>query len=190
MVGARPVVTEGTMYPFSWLPLHSAAWFGAVSGGGASLALESCGKNLSLSRSHRRRRSLHEEVEMGSSRKEFLLSAFGALAAAAGIGSLPGAAACGGGDDSSEPNGVGSCSPDIVSNHPTKHVLTVSKADIDAGAADAGVAKTYSIQGAADHDHEVTIIPAQFAKLKNGETIALTSTVAQAHEHPITVVCG
>ena len=110
---------------------------------------------------------------MKISRKDLLRSAVAAI----GASSL----GCGGGDDSAS-GSKSSCSSDIVSNH--GHVLTVSAADVAAGAD-----KDYNIQGTADHNHQVTITKAHFADLKAGTLVALTSTTAAGHVHSITVQC-
>jgi len=71
----------------------------------------------------------------------------------------------------------------IGANH--GHVLTVTTAD-----AAAGVDKTYDIMGTASHTHSVTITAAMFAMLETGVTIMTNSTVTNAHDHAITVVCA
>jgi len=69
----------------------------------------------------------------------------------------------------------------IGGNH--GHTLVVSLADVQAG-----VDKTYDIQGTSDHPHSVTITAAQFAMLENGQTLNLTSSLV-GHTHPVTVRC-
>lgn len=72
----------------------------------------------------------------------------------------------------------------IGSNH--GHELTVSKGDVNIGAA-----KTYNIAGSASHDHQVMISEANFASLKNNNTsIQVTSTSGSGHTHSITVSCA
>jgi hypothetical protein len=71
----------------------------------------------------------------------------------------------------------------IDANH--GHVLTVTAAD-----AAAGVDKTYDIMGTATHTHSVTITAAMFATMETGTSIMATSTVTNAHDHEITVVCA
>jgi hypothetical protein len=117
-------------------------------------------------------------------RKEF----FGMLFGVAGIATL--AAACGGDDGGSADaaGSLGNCvqngtSVTIASNH--GHVLTVSKEDV-AAAAD----KTYDIMGSATHTHSVTVTAANFATLKNNQSINVTSTTGAAHTHNVTVVCA
>jgi hypothetical protein len=109
-------------------------------------------------------------------------------------------AACGGGSDMA--NGAaggtgGAAAPnclddgtvaEVLLNH--GHVLTVSVADINAG-----VDKTYNIQGSADHPHFVTLTAADFAALKqNMQTRENTTTNVSAtfgtHSHAIDVACA
>ena len=81
----------------------------------------------------------------------------------------------------------------IMDNHAhAPHVLVVTSAEIAAG-----VDKTYSIQGAANHDHMVTITAAQFAMLAAGGadgTVMDTSTIATVagnmHSHVCVIVCA
>jgi len=92
-------------------------------------------------------------------------------------GSGSGANAC----DSHEPMET------IAMNHPvgSQHILTVSAADVTAGAD-----KVYSIKGMSAHDHMVTITAANFATLKAGTMIMMTSTSGGGHTHSVEVVCG
>jgi hypothetical protein len=116
---------------------------------------------------------------MKLSRKDFLRTALVAIGASE-LGTV--ATGCGS-DDSGGSAGASNCPGDIVSNH--GHKLTVTDADVKAG-----VDKTYSIQGLADHNHQVTVTKLHFADLKAGKLIALTSTTTAGHEHSITVQCG
>lgn len=77
----------------------------------------------------------------------------------------------------------GAMASSITNNH--GHSLTVSKADIEAG-----VDKTYSIMGSADHDHEITITAADFSTLKNNMQIGENSTTVQSHSHSVTISCA
>ena len=90
---------------------------------------------------------------------------------------------CGGDDDGGGNGGGGGCGTSFDTNH--GHVLTVSQADVDAGAD-----KTYSIQGTSPHTHEVSLTAAQFAALKSGKSVSVQSTTVAAHEHNITITCG
>ena len=81
----------------------------------------------------------------------------------------------------------GSSGAQISGNH--GHVLTVPTADLDSA-----TAMTYSIMGAATHDHMVTLTPAELAQLKAGQSVTVTSTVTNAsgfgsHSHGVTVSC-
>lgn len=123
-------------------------------------------------------------VTMSMTRKEFLGSivkgtALGAVAAGA-------IAACGGDDDGGDNNGGtdGACQirATISGNH--GHGFTVSQADVDAG-----VERTYDIEGTAGHTHTVTITAAQFATIGSGGNLTVVSTTGQAHTHMITVSC-
>lgn len=71
----------------------------------------------------------------------------------------------------------------IGSNH--GHTLVVSKEDVNAG-----VEKTYSIQGSSGHDHIVTLSAANFTSLKNKTTISVTSTNDADHTHSVAVSCA
>lgn len=77
----------------------------------------------------------------------------------------------------------GAAASAISANH--GHSLLLSKADVAAGAS-----KTYSIQGAASHDHQVSITAAQLKTLKAGKTITVTSSNVFSHVHAVTVACG
>lgn len=71
----------------------------------------------------------------------------------------------------------------ITANH--GHSLTVPKAD-----AAAGKAKKYSIQGAANHPHIVSLTTAHFSTLKKGGTVTVTSTTTGGHSHSVSVKCA
>ncbi len=51
------------------------------------------------------------------------------------------------------------------------------------------MANTYSIQGAAAHDHAVTFTPADLQKLKAGQMMTITSTTTLGHDHNVTASC-
>ena len=68
----------------------------------------------------------------------------------------------------------------IVGNH--GHDLTVPMADVTAA-----MDKTYSIQGASGHAHDITITAADFATLAGGSAVTVTSTEGSAHTHDVTV---
>lgn len=125
-------------------------------------------------------------------RKEFLRKAlamtgagFAASRIAAcggdGTGSTTGAAGTGGGN-------TNACATDapletISSNH--GHTFTVSQADVEAG-----TLKTYDIQGTSGHTHSVTVSQGNFASLRAGNTVQLTSTNGGGHSHGITIICA
>jgi hypothetical protein len=71
----------------------------------------------------------------------------------------------------------------ISANH--GHLLTVTKADVAAGAA-----RTYGIRGTADHSHSVTVTAAMFAGLKGNTAIMTASSSDSGHSHPVTVTCA
>jgi hypothetical protein len=93
---------------------------------------------------------------------------------------------CGGGGDgggTSTPAASGGCAATaIVGNH--GHALAIPTADLSSA-----VAMTYSIQGAADHSHDVTFSAAQLAQLKAGQAVTVTSTTTLAHSHDLTEAC-
>ncbi|MCX4243345.1 hypothetical protein [Paraliomyxa miuraensis] len=96
-----------------------------------------------------------------------------------GVGSLPlnlGCAAEGGGECEDDPD------VSIASNH--GHQLVIPLADL--GASDD---VTYDIRGEASHSHLVTLTTQQLARLYRGETVAVFSTVAEAHDHLVTISC-
>ena len=71
----------------------------------------------------------------------------------------------------------------ISSNH--GHSLTVSKEDIDAG-----VDKTYSIQGSSGHNHTIVVSSDNFNTLKSSKTIKIESSRDSSHRHDVTVSCA
>lgn len=117
-------------------------------------------------------------------RNEFLKWVGGSVA-------LLGVAACGGGGEDppaiDAPAGctVTNASVVIGENHVHGlHALMVTPDDVAAG-----VDKTYGIQGAASHDHMITITAAQFAMLKTSASIMVMSTDGLGHTHEVTVSC-
>jgi len=71
----------------------------------------------------------------------------------------------------------------ITSNH--GHTLLVSKADIEAG-----VEKSYSIQGTSGHDHTIVVSAANFNILKNEKQLVVESSRDNSHRHNVTVSCA
>ncbi|MBI3542436.1 MAG: hypothetical protein HY075_04065 [Deltaproteobacteria bacterium] len=65
------------------------------------------------------------------------------------------------------------------------HMLNVTAQDVSAG-----TAKTYHIQGTADHDHLVQVTAQDFANLMSNQGITEVSSVNLGHQHTITVVCA
>jgi hypothetical protein len=88
--------------------------------------------------------------------------------------------ACGGGGDDNTPAPGNAVSASIANNH--GHALTIPAADLDSV-----VAKTYNIQGSAAHNHTVTLSAAQFATLKGGGMVTVTSSTAVGHDHVVTL---
>lgn len=99
---------------------------------------------------------------------------------------------CGGGGYSSGGGGTtgstcGASGTDISANH--GHALTILKADLNLL-----TDKTYVLSASGDgHVHSVTFNPAQFATLKGGAPVTVTSTITVAgglyggpHDHNVT----
>lgn len=121
---------------------------------------------------------------MMMTRKQFLRSILGAGAGAIGVAAI---AACGDdGGGSSDAAGknclTNGTNASIGTNH--GHTLTVSVADVTAGAE-----KTYDITGTSAHAHMVTISAAQFTMLKANTSIMVTSTSDGTHTHTVSVTC-
>jgi len=93
-------------------------------------------------------------------------------------------AGCGGGGSSAggaaEPQASHSCSNFLFTgNH--GHALEIPIADLDSL-----TDKSYSIQGAATHDHPFTLTAANLARLKAGQAITVATTgVALDHSHDV-----
>lgn len=68
----------------------------------------------------------------------------------------------------------------IQNNH--GHILTVHPDDVALG-----VDKVYSIKGNSTHDHSVALTAAQFAELRAGQTIQVSST-GGTHTHGLVLV--
>jgi hypothetical protein len=71
----------------------------------------------------------------------------------------------------------------ISSNH--GHVATIPSADVQAG-----VQKSYDIQGASDHPHTITVTAAMFMMMKAGQTVNVVSTNDAAHTHTVMLSCS
>jgi hypothetical protein len=100
--------------------------------------------------------------------------------------------ACGGGDSGSGggPGFGAGCSANTIANIANHgHALTVPAVDVSAG-----LGKSYSIRGSADHDHTVTFTSQQMRDLAGGSSVTLTSTQGTnaadgAHVHAVTTRC-
>ena len=119
---------------------------------------------------------------MATTRKVFLRQ----LAGGAWLLALGG---CGGGGSgygdtaTATPSSSAGCAAAIADNH--GHVLSIPAADLDSA-----VDKTYSIQGSADHSHQVSFTAAQLALLKGGKAVVVTTSVTLGHNHAITESCA
>jgi len=93
-----------------------------------------------------------------------------------------GGAADSGGKTDSGPTGL-TCKSSITQNH--GHTITIPAADLDSS-----TAKTYSIIGTSDHDHQITLTPSDFAELKAKVSVKKTSTSGgTTHDHEVTILC-
>lgn len=72
----------------------------------------------------------------------------------------------------------------IGDNH--GHTLSVPRADVMAG-----TQKVYSIEGTADHAHNVTVTPTMFTMLQSNTAIMVNSATGgiDGHNHNITIMC-
>ena len=122
-------------------------------------------------------------------RKTFIKTTIGALTIAIPAYAL---ISCSGSDDSGsndptggDPNCLenGARASSITSNH--GHSLTVSREDVEAG-----LEKTYSIEGSAGHVHNVTVTAANFGSLQNNGSVNLDSTSGNGHSHSVTITCA
>lgn len=84
--------------------------------------------------------------------------------------------------DAAMPQNCASTGATIGSNH--GHVIMVTTAE-----ANAGVDKTYQIQGTSTHPHTVMITAANFATLRAAGTVIVTSSTNASHSHSVTVTC-
>lgn len=127
---------------------------------------------------------------MKMNRKTFIKKSVGALLVA-----IPayGLISCSGddtanGDPNLDPDQAdclanGANAQSISSNH--GHTLIVSKEDIEAG-----VEKSYSIQGSSGHGHDIVLSSSDFTKLKNKEQVVVESSRGNSHRHNVTVSCA
>lgn len=83
------------------------------------------------------------------------------------------------------PAGTLACAATAISNN-HGHALLIPASDTDSM-----VAIVYSIVGAADHNHLVTLTAAQLAQIKSKTAVTVTSTMAgDGHTHSVTVNCA
>jgi hypothetical protein len=75
------------------------------------------------------------------------------------------------------------CRSSIAQNH--GHTLLLPFEDLESNEA-----KTYSIKGSSDHDHEITLEPAHFADLRVGVSVQITSTPGYSHDHVVAILCS
>lgn len=122
-------------------------------------------------------------------RKTFIKKTAGALLLAAPVYAL---ISCSSSDDSSPNPPPTGGNPDCLANGTNSsigsnhgHSLTVSSADVNAGAE-----KTYNISGSSGHSHSVTVSAANFDTLKNNQQISITSTNDDSHTHNVTISCA
>jgi hypothetical protein len=100
---------------------------------------------------------------------------------------------CGGGGDGGDGDNTlgglitsGCGATQIAGNHQPPagaHSLTIAAADLDSA-----VDKIYDIKGAADHNHQITLTPAQLKQIKAKTSVTVTSTL-NGHTHAVTVNC-
>lgn len=121
---------------------------------------------------------------MKTTRTEFIQGAL--LACVGGFA----ATACGGDDapDGDGGNGGsssadGACGTTIATNH--GHKMTVTRAQ-----AEAGVAKSYDIQGDSNHPHTVELTAAQMTLLAGGDPVTVESSNDANHSHSVTISCA
>jgi hypothetical protein len=120
----------------------------------------------------------------------------GFLGAAAGGTVLLLLQACGGGDGDGGtspnpppnpppggPSGCSSTGAAISGNH--GHSLSIPAADLDST-----TARTYGIQGGANHPHTITLTPAQLAQLKAGQSVTVNSSTDLSHDHSVMITCA
>ncbi len=126
-------------------------------------------------------------------RKEFLLGAAGlsigaVVASACGGegGTTTGDMAKGGtGDMATGGTTCANPTATIGSNH--GHALTLTTAQVDAGAAST-MPTSFDLTGGG-HTHGVTLAQSDFTTLKSGQSVTKTSTSSSGHTHSIAISC-
>ena len=94
-------------------------------------------------------------------------------------------AGCGGGGGDHDVVPTSDCNKFLFSNN-HGHDLEIPDADLNSL-----VDKSYSIQGAATHDHPFTLTAANLARLKAGQAIVVATTgVALDHTHDVSGSCA
>jgi hypothetical protein len=119
---------------------------------------------------------------MDTTRKVFLRQVAGGVWLLA-LGGCGGGGSGYGGATTVTPSSSSGCIAAIADNH--GHVLSIPTADLDSA-----VDKSYSIQGSADHTHQVNFSAAQLAQLKAGKAVVVTTSVTLDHSHMITESCA
>jgi len=126
---------------------------------------------------------------MDKTRRKLLFASAGGTALAVALASCGGG---GGGSYSSPapaptpppPPGTLSCRDTlIVGNH--GHSVMIPAADLDST-----VNMTYNIQGTADHNHTITLTPAQLQDIKAMTAESVMSSTTLSHSHEVTVNCA
>jgi hypothetical protein len=126
---------------------------------------------------------------MSMTRKQFMHGAAGTavillLQGCGGSGGDGGKASA----TSSDFSMITACGPiTIANNH--GHALAISVAELVSTSS-----RVYSVAGTANHDHTITLSPAQLATLKAGNQVIVTSTVSDAapygaHSHDVAIIC-
>ena len=78
----------------------------------------------------------------------------------------------------------------LVNTGSAYHTMRVSKEDVQAG-----VEKTYNIQGTGSHEHIVTLTAEHFAQLQANQSVTVNSALSgsrpslAAHDHRVIVQC-
>jgi len=86
--------------------------------------------------------------------------------------------------------GGGMCTADVVAKiscpHSPPHMLTITKADIDAAVAD----KVFTLSQAAGHTHTITMTAADWTTLKSGGTVFKFTEAGANQDHCVVLKCG
>jgi len=128
---------------------------------------------------------------MDKTRRKLLFASAGGTALAVAL------ASCGGSSSSSPPPpttppppmtppppGTLSCHDTLITgNH--GHSVIIPATDLDST-----VDKTYNIQGTADHNHTITLTPAQLQDIKAMAAESVMSSTTLSHSHEVTVNCA